>query len=64
MVTCRPAGADQALTKDLIKGTGKAATAGSTITVNYVGVLYKGGKEFDSSWKRNQPFTTPLARAT
>jgi peptidylprolyl isomerase len=48
-------------TKDLITGTGKTATPGSTITVNYVGVLYKGGKEFDSSWKRNQPFTTPLA---
>ena len=36
--------------KDLIKGTGAAATATSTVTVNYVGVLYKGGKEFDSSW--------------
>jgi FKBP-type peptidyl-prolyl cis-trans isomerase len=48
------------VTKDLITGTGKTAQAGSTITVNYVGVLYKGGKEFDSSWKRNQPFTTKL----
>ncbi len=47
--------------KDLIKGTGKAATDGSTVTVNYVGVLYKGGKEFDSSWQRNQPFTTALS---
>jgi peptidylprolyl isomerase len=35
--------------------------AGQTVTVNYVGVLYKNGKEFDSSWKRNQPFTTPLS---
>jgi FKBP-type peptidyl-prolyl cis-trans isomerase len=42
--------------KDLITGTGPAAKAGSTITVNYVGVLYKGGKEFDSSWKTGQPF--------
>jgi peptidylprolyl isomerase len=48
------------VTKDLVTGTGKTAQAGSTITVNYVGVLYKGGKEFDSSWKRNQPFTTTL----
>jgi peptidylprolyl isomerase len=47
--------------KDLIKGTGKTATPGSTITVNYVGALYKGGKEFDSSWKRNQPFSTALS---
>ena len=48
------------VTKDLITGTGAVAHAGQTITVNYVGVLYKTGKEFDSSWKRNQPFTTPL----
>jgi peptidylprolyl isomerase len=46
--------------KDLITGTGPAATANSTVTVNYVGVLYKNGKEFDSSWKRNQPFTAAL----
>ncbi len=46
--------------KDLITGTGKTATPGSTVTVNYVGVLYKGGKEFDSSWKRHQTFSTAL----
>ena len=49
------------VTKNLITGTGTAATPGSTVTVNYVGVLYNNGKEFDSSWKRNQPFTTPLS---
>jgi peptidylprolyl isomerase len=49
------------VTKDLIQGTGQPAAAGKTVTVNYVGVLYKGGKEFDSSWKRNQPFTTALS---
>jgi hypothetical protein len=48
------------VTKDLITGTGTVAQPGSTVTVNYVGVLYKGGKEFDSSWQRNQPFTTRL----
>jgi peptidylprolyl isomerase len=47
--------------KDLIKGTGKAAASGSTITVNYVGVLYKGGKQFDASWNHHQTFTTPLS---
>ena len=36
--------------KDLIKGTGRAATASSTVTVQYVGVLYKTGKQFDASW--------------
>jgi FKBP-type peptidyl-prolyl cis-trans isomerase len=47
--------------KDLVQGTGATATQGKSVTVNYVGVLYKGGKEFDSSWSRNQPFTTSLA---
>jgi FKBP-type peptidyl-prolyl cis-trans isomerase len=50
--------------KDLIPGTGKAVQPGQTITVNYVGVLYKNGQEFDSSWKRNQPFTTALKSGT
>jgi peptidylprolyl isomerase len=48
------------VTKDLVTGTGATVKAGQTVTVNYVGVLYKTGKEFDSSWSRNQPFTTPL----
>ena len=30
------------------------------MTVNYVGVLYKGGKEFDASWKRKEPFQFTL----
>jgi peptidylprolyl isomerase len=46
--------------KDLITGTGQTAQAGQTVTVNYVGILCKTGKEFDSSWQRNQPFTTAL----
>ena len=51
----------QLVKKDLITGTGQTAQQGQTVTVNYVGVLCQNGKEFDSSWKRNQPFTTPLA---
>jgi peptidylprolyl isomerase len=46
--------------KDLIKGTGAAAKSGGSITVNYVGELYKTGKQFDASWKRHQTFTTNL----
>jgi peptidylprolyl isomerase len=49
------------VTKDLVAGSGPAATASSTVTVNYVGVLYKNGKEFDSSWKRGQPATFSLS---
>jgi len=46
--------------KNLINGTGTAAKVGDTITVNYVGALYKTGKVFDSSWQRHTPFTTTL----
>jgi peptidylprolyl isomerase len=48
--------------KDLITGTGAEAKAGDTVTVNYVGVLYKGGSEFDASWKRNEPFSFSLGK--
>jgi peptidylprolyl isomerase len=44
--------------KDLIKGTGPAATPTSTVTVQYVGVLYKTGKQFDASW--NDGTGTPV----
>jgi FKBP-type peptidyl-prolyl cis-trans isomerase len=48
--------------KEIIKGTGPEAKAGQSVTVNYVGVLYKGGKEFDASWKRSEPFTFTLGK--
>lgn len=48
------------VTKDLIVGTGPEAKAGDSVTVNYVGVLYKGGKPFDASWNRHEPFTFTL----
>ncbi|MEU7656620.1 FKBP-type peptidyl-prolyl cis-trans isomerase [Micromonospora taraxaci] len=44
----------------LIKGTGPAVQKGQNITTNYVGVFYKDGKEFDSSWKGGQPATFPI----
>lgn len=49
--------------KDLIKGTGAVATATSTVTVQYVGVLYKTGKQFDASWDdgSGQPVQFSLA---
>jgi peptidylprolyl isomerase len=49
--------------KDLIKGTGPTAQAGSTVNVQYVGELYKGGKQFDASWNdgSGQPVSLPLS---
>ena len=48
--------------KDLIVGTGPAIQAGQQATVQYVGVAYSSGKEFDSSWSRNQPFPFVLGQ--
>jgi peptidylprolyl isomerase len=59
-----PAGAapTKLVVKDMIVGTGPQAKAGQPVTVNYVGVLFHGGKEFDASWKRNEPFTFTLGQ--
>jgi hypothetical protein len=48
--------------KDLVVGTGKAATAASSVTVEYVGVLYTNGTVFDSSWARGAPAQFSLAQ--
>jgi peptidylprolyl isomerase len=60
-----PSGAppSKLVVKDLIKGTGPAATANSTVNVQYVGELYKGGKQFDASWNdgSGQPVSLPLS---
>jgi peptidylprolyl isomerase len=36
----------------LIKGKGAAVTSGQTITVQYTGVLWATGQQFDSSWEK------------
>ena len=46
--------------QDVIVGKGKKAKDGDKVSVQYVGVLYDNGKEFDSSWKRKQPFDVTL----
>lgn len=45
---------------DLIEGTGAEAKSGDKVTVQYVGVGYKSGKEFDASWNRGEPFSFTL----
>lgn len=48
---------------DVVVGTGVAAKAGDSVDVQYVGVLFDNGKEFDSSWKRgSKPFTFKLGQ--
>jgi FKBP-type peptidyl-prolyl cis-trans isomerase len=46
--------------KDLVVGKGAPATPASTVTVNYVGILYSDGTVFDSSWNRGMPSDIPL----
>jgi len=47
--------------KDIVKGTGAAAKAGDTVSVQYVGVSFADGKQFDASWDRGaEPFQFPL----
>jgi peptidylprolyl isomerase len=59
-----PSGAapSKLVVKDLIKGTGPEAQAGQSVTLNYVGILFHGGTEFDASWKRREPFVFTLGR--
>lgn len=45
---------------DIVEGDGAMAKAGSTVTVQYVGVLYDTGEQFDASWDRGEPFTFEL----
>jgi peptidylprolyl isomerase len=46
--------------KEIVEGSGTEAKAGDEVTVQYVGVGYDSGEEFDASWDRGEPFTFPL----
>lgn len=46
--------------EDLIVGQGAEAAAGQTVTVDYVGVSWSTGQQFDASWDRNDTFEFPL----
>ena len=46
--------------QDVVKGTGKGAKAGDMVTVDYVGVSYSTGEQFDASWDRGEPFQFQL----
>ncbi len=45
---------------DLIEGAGAEAKSGDKVTVQYVGVGFDSGKEFDASWNRGEPFSFTL----
>jgi peptidylprolyl isomerase len=47
-------------TEEIVRGKGPAARAGDVLTVQYAGVLFSTGDEFDSSWSSGNPFTFQL----
>jgi peptidylprolyl isomerase len=46
--------------EDIVKGRGPGAKPGDTVVVNYVGVSFSTGEEFDSSWDTGQPYPVRL----
>jgi peptidylprolyl isomerase len=45
---------------DLTEGSGPEATAGSTVSVHYVGVAHSTGEGFDASYNRGAPLDFQL----
>jgi peptidylprolyl isomerase len=46
--------------RDLIVGTGAEATNSRRVRVQYTGVAWSTGRQFDSSWERGEPFAFTL----
>lgn len=51
------------VTKTVVPGTGPDVKAGDVLVVQYVGVNWRDGQEFDSSWERESPIGLRLAEA-
>jgi peptidylprolyl isomerase len=50
--------------KDIVQGKGKAAKKGDQLSMQYVGVTFADGKEFDSSWSSGSPFKFQLGKGS
>jgi peptidylprolyl isomerase len=49
--------------RDVVQGNGKTAESGAKLSVQYVGVSWSTGKQFDSSWDRGRkPFKFQLGQ--
>jgi peptidylprolyl isomerase len=46
--------------RDVKKGKGPKAKAGDTLTMQYVGISWSTGEQFDASWDAGQPFPFQL----
>jgi peptidylprolyl isomerase len=60
----RPTGAPprKLVMEDIVKGKGPGAKPGDTVVVNYVGVSFSTGDQFDASWDSGQTFPVPLGQ--
>ena len=47
-------------TEDIVVGDGPRAQTGDTVEMQYVGVSYSTGEEFDASWDRGEPIEVTL----
>lgn len=52
----------QLVVKDIVEGKGAAAQPGDTVQVQYVGVSFSNGEQFDASWDNGAPFDFPLGQ--
>jgi peptidylprolyl isomerase len=50
----------QLVTRDIVKGKGPKAKAGDKLTMQYVGVSWSNGQQFDASWDSGQAFPFQL----
>jgi peptidylprolyl isomerase len=50
--------------KDIVKGKGKTAKKGDDVSVDYAGIAYSTGEEFDASWNRGEPFTFKIGQGS
>ena len=46
--------------QDIVKGKGPGAKKGNTVVVNYVGLNFSNGREFDASWDSGATFPVQL----
>jgi peptidylprolyl isomerase len=51
---------DELVVETVVEGDGAPVSDGDLLVVDYVGVLWDGGDEFDSSWEREGPSTFPI----
>jgi len=51
---------EELVIEDIVEGDGATAETGDTLTVQYVGVDYETGEEFDASWDQPEPFPFQL----